>query len=999
MKPDPSQRSTRSTLLTPTLLALTLAAFLFDLVNSLEPGMLISVPASVFAVAYLLREVWLGQSAHEQLHAVPGATTVAAGTASLRVPASANAMMALVDAQGLCTFASPAMAHWLSCAGEQIIGRALTEVFGAVNGARLVSPLEVVLRQGRPQCLRLSSLQPDQSPQTLQMFLLPGLDRSGAALGCQIVALDVSDEQSAVDALQRSERRLRLIMDQIPVTVSYIDAQFCYRYINHAQEQWLGKTQAEVADRAVRDVVGEEVWEDIEPNLRLALTGESVSLERRRIGPQGNPVWHSGRHVPDVDAQGIVVGIITAFFDTTERALALQALRAREHELRSAISAAENANKAKSEFLANMSHEIRTPMNGVLGLTELLLETPLDNQQRAFVDTVRSSGETLLSIINDILDFSKIEAGKFEVEGIDFDLYQSVEDVVQLIAPRAHAKNLELVWRVDERLPLSIHGDSFRFRQVLTNLVGNAVKFTPRGTVAIEVMPAAQDRLQVNVRDTGIGMSPEVRANLFTPFVQGDNSTTRRFGGTGLGLAISRNLVQMMQGNMGVDSEEGRGSTFWFNLPLRAASSAALVAPHSEIAGRRALVAGDNLTGAEFVQSHLLAGGMRCETTLGEAQALEVLRAAQRAGDPFLATIIDMNLPESDGLTLAAKVRADPALRDLPLVVVSALSSIDSTARARAIGIDAYLYKPVRRRDLLRVLAQALGGEQLSDMPISLGVAEPRIRGRVLMAEDNEVNQFVGRKMLESLGCEFAIVTNGQEALRAVRSGGFDLVLMDCQMPVMDGYAATREIRAWEELQPNGRRIPIIAVTAHALLSDSDASLACGMDDHLSKPYSRSQLKSMVLRWLPDEAARIEMDEVPTERQGLESIPEEHAPSQVAELDRIALADIRSLDDGEGRSIIEEIIALYLDAAARHLTQLRDAVQRQDPAAIGRIAHSFKSESQNVGAKQLGELCRQLERQGKARELTAAAELLRAIERHFERVRPLLVAEMERLTP
>ena len=990
----------RSARLMPALLALTLTALTFDLVNCLEPGMLISVPASVFAVAYLLLEVWLGQSApHEQRHAAPGETTVAAGASSLRLPASANPIMALVDAQGLCTFASPAMAHWLLRAGDEIIGRPLTEVFGPVNGAKLVTPLEVVLKEGRPQCLRLSSLQPDQSPQTLQMFLLPGLDRDGAALGCQIVALDVSDEQSAVDALQRSERRLRLIMDQIPVTVSYIDAQFHYRDINHAQEQWLGKTQAEVADRAVRDVVGEEVWADIEPNLRLALTGESVALERRRTGPQGNPVWHSGRHVPDVNAEGIVVGIFTVFFDTTERALALQALRAHEHELRSAISAAENANKAKSEFLANMSHEIRTPMNGVLGLTELLLETQLDNQQRTFVDTVRSSGETLLSIINDILDFSKIEAGKFEVEGIDFDLYQSVEDVVQLIAPRAHAKNLELVWRVDERLPLSIHGDSFRFRQVLTNLVGNAVKFTPRGTVAIEVVPAAQNRLQVNVRDTGIGMSAEVRSNLFTPFVQGDNSTTRRFGGTGLGLAISRNLVQMMQGNIGVDSEEGRGSTFWFNLPLRAASSAALVAPPFELAGRRALAVGDNLTGVEFVQSHLLAGGMRCETALGGAQALEALRAVQRAGDRFEAAIIDMNLPGSDGLELAARIRADPDLERLPLVLVSALSSIDSTTRARALGIDAYLNKPVRRQDLLRVLAQALGGAQLCDLPISLGAPPPRIRGRVLMAEDNEVNQFVGRKMLESLGCEFAMVLNGQEALRAVRSGGFDLVLMDCQMPVMDGYAATREIRAWEGLQPNRTRIPIIAVTAHALLSDSDASLACGMDDHLSKPYSRSQLKSMLLRWLPEEVARIGMEEVPTERMALEPGLQQHAASDVAELDRNALANIRSLDAGGGRLIIEEIITMYLDAADRHLTQLREAVQRKDPAAIGRIAHSFKSESQNVGAKQLGELCRQLERQGKARELTATAELLRAIERQFELVRPLLVAEMERPTP
>ena len=979
------------------LAALTLAALAIDLVGDAVPGALFSVPASAFALLVLLCNVWRQHAEPSPAAAeVRGHAAEHAGAEAHKMPAALLGAVAFIDARRLCSFASPTLAGWLGRACDEVEGREIEEAFGPVNGAKLRPLLEVALG-GHPQRLRCSSLQPDQSLQTLQLDLLPEHDALGAVVGCQLFAFDVSDEQRLLETAQRSERRLRTIMDQIPVTVSYIDAEFRYRYINRAQEVWLGKTDAEVAGRKVRELVGDPVWANIEPHLSTALAGRSVPLERQRIDRTGNPVWHSGRHVPDVNDEGEVVGVYTVFFDTTERAMAEQALRRSEQELRAAKAAAENASKAKSEFLANMSHEIRTPMNGVLGLTELLLETPLNAQQRPFLETVRSSGESLLSIINDILDFSKIEAGKLETETLDFDLYQAVEDVVQLMAPRAHAKQLELACRIDERLPSAVRGDPYRFRQVLTNLLANGLKFTEVGEVVVEVSLSAPDRIHVNVRDTGIGISVEARTRLFTAFAQADGSTTRRFGGSGLGLAISRHLIDLMGGHIGLDSIEGQGSTFWFELPLVVATSLPVMGHPGELAGRRTLVVDDNATNAEILEHHAQAGGMRCSKTSSGAQALKRLREAQRDGDPFELAIIDMKMPGMDGLELAAAVRADPKLCSLRLVLVTSLHSTDEMARARDVGISAYLSKPVRRQELYRAMAQAVGGTPISEAALAVAGNAMRIHGRVLMAEDNGVNQFVARNMLKSLGCDFDIVPNGKVALLAVQRGGYDMVLMDCQMPVMDGYEATRQIRAWEHAQPQPCRVPIVALTANALVGDADTCRASGMDDHLAKPYSRKQLGGLMARWLPAHLVEGSVDAERTEPAPL--APSPPPPSTVADpepdctLDQKALDNIRALDDG-GTAILDEVIGMYLAEAPQHLAQMHAALHAQDGAELGRIAHAFKSASQNVGGLQLGELCRQLEREGKAGALPEAAPLVRAIDWHFQKIRPVLLAEM-----
>ena len=982
------------------LLLLTVVALFIDISGKGLPAGFVGVPASVFAMLMLLSAAYAysararaAQAAVESEAArVQRCATEAAS--ALNEPERMLGMVAFIDAQQKCLHISPSLARWLYRSAEELQGQPFADAFGPVNGPKLQAQLALALA-GERQHLRCSALRADQTLQALQIELLPEKNAQGAVTGCQLFALDVSDEQHALESAQHSERRMRTIMDQIPVTVSYIDAEFRYRYINRAQEDWLGRRDCDVAGQPVRDVVGEKVWVNIEPHLSLAMRGESVPLERQRADKQGNPVWHSGRHVPDVNSDGEVAGVYTVFFDTTQRAMAEQALRHREHELSAAKAAAEHASKAKSEFLANMSHEIRTPMNGVLGLTELLLETPLNAQQRSFLETVRSSGEALLSIINDILDFSKIEAGKLEMETLDFDLYQSVEDVVQLMAPRAQAKKLELACRIDEALPGAMKGDPFRFRQVLTNLVANALKFTETGEVVVEVKFAAPNRIQVEVRDTGIGISEEARGRLFNAFAQADGSTTRRFGGSGLGLAISRHLVELMGGRIGMDSVEGKGSTFWFSLPLMVATSVPLIAHPGELVGVRALVVDDNATNADILEHHTIAAGMRCAKAPDGARALQMLLEARKAGDPFGVAIVDMKMPGMDGLELAAAVRADVRLGTLPIVMVTSLHSTDEMARAREAGVSSYLSKPVRRTELYRALAQSLGGTADCDVPLHLPARATRILGRVLMAEDNGVNQFVARNMLKSLGCDFEIVPNGQEALLAVQRGGYDIVLMDCQMPVMDGYVATREIRAWQSSQPQAARIPIVALTANALVGDADICRAAGMDDHLAKPYSRRQLGNIMARWLPKHLVEIGDEALATQPAVLPAAePQPEPVPAMALLDQKALDNIRALDEEGGESVLVEVIGIYLKEAGRHINRLQAALESRDATEIDRVAHAFKSASQNVGASQLGELCRQLERQGKSGELNGAVDLVRAIEMQFEMIQPLLLAEM-----
>jgi PAS domain S-box-containing protein len=909
---------------------------------------------------------------------------------------ASGVMVAGLDATGRCTWISGGLASRLNAAPADLVGYPLAEAFGPLEADTVAVAIEAA-RKGEIQRLDVRPLQGDDR-RSLAIELAPRRGAAREVEGFDLAAVDATAHRHALDEARRGERRLRIIMDQIPVTVSYIDAAFRYRYINRAQEQWLGKPLADVVGREVREVAGDAVWADVEPRLSAALRGQDVPLERQRTDRQGNQVWHSGRHVPDITDDGTVVGVYSVFFDITQRALAEESLRQREQELRAAKEAAENASRAKSEFLAKMSHEIRTPMNGVLGLAELLLETPLDPQQRPFVETVRTSGEALLSIINDILDFSKIEVGKLETERLDFDLYQAVDDVVQLLAPRAHAKQIEVACRIDDRLPSAVCGDPYRLRQVLTNLIANAVKFTDRGEVLVDVQRLDETTMRFAVHDTGIGICEQARERLFQPFEQADGSTTRRFGGSGLGLAISRSLVQLMGGDIGVDSTLGEGSTFWFTLPLAVATSLPPVPTPAGLKGRRVLVVDDNVTNREILEHHVALGGMRTASAVDGVDGLEQLRVAAGGEDRFEVAVIDMKMPRMDGIELAAAMRSDPLLKDVRIVLVTSLHSPDELRRAREAGIQAYLSKPVRRQELFRALAQVLG-ETTAEAPSPAPQTLPRFHASVLLAEDNGVNQVVARHMLNALGCEFLIVSNGRDAFEAARSDAYDLILMDCQMPIMDGLDATRAIREWEAdcERDTGvkRHLPVVALTANALKGDAEVCLAAGMDDHLAKPYTRKQLAETLARWLP---ARC-IDEV-----GVDAVTAAVSASNTAGaraeapvLDPGALANIRAVDD-DG-SVLAEVIELYLDEAPGQLRSLRNALEGGRLGDLGRSAHALKSASLNVGARTLCNLCSRLERQAKAGEGAGTAELVAGIEASMARVCGALRTELGNLPP
>ena len=682
------------------------------------------------------------------------------------------------------------------------------------------------------------------------------------------------------------------------------------------------------------------------------------------------------------------------------------------------LAQAQAATQAKTSFLAMMSHEVRTPMNGVIGITALLLDTDLTSEQREYAETVRSSGEHLMGILNNILDFSKIEAGKVDLEVIDFDLRTLVEDVISLLAERAYAKRLELEALVQAPVPTSLRGDPGRLRQVLINLVSNAIKFTERGEVTVRVGldesgaegPEGTVSLRFEISDTGIGMTPEQCAKLFQPFIQADGSTTRKYGGTGLGLAICKQIVELMKGTITVESTVGQGTRFWFTTQMirRSEPPVPPATSWAVLQHRRVLIVSDHATNRTILEQQALTQDMLSESVADGEQTRARLRMAAETGAPFDVAIVDMERPE-DGLEIVRRTKADPAISTIRLIMLSSYGYRGAAQAAKAAGFDAFLMKPVRQTHLYDCLSMVMNG-----VPPLLSSAEPspaplitrhtvieaqaRRCARVLVAEDNFVNQKVAVKMLERAGYRVDVAANGREAVEAVARVRYALVFMDCQMPEMDGFEAIREIRRRETMdngteKRNGeqgsallpeapRHTPVIAMTANALKGDREACLEAGMDDYLAKPLRREDLKAVLARWQPVRAD--------SSGERLVSPPEERADA----VDPAVLTDLRQLDDtGE---LVTTLITHFLDETPRLQEQMQAALLRNDATAFADAAHKLKGSSANVGARRMQQLCGDLQTLGRANELVRVGAPLARLATEFTLVRVALLQEKGR---
>jgi PAS domain S-box-containing protein len=815
-------------------------------------------------------------------------------------------------------------------------------------------------------------------PKPVDQRLLDLVAQVGTELG------RVAERKRAEDALRHSEERTRSILAAANDAFIGMDEEGVITDWNRSAELIFGWPRAEAIGRSLAETIVPAGFRGAHADglRRFLETGEAPVLGRRielsalhRDGhefPAELSIWHiaSGtRHLFNAFVQDI------SERKRTEQALAVARDQAME------------ASRMKSQFLATMSHEIRTPMNGVIGLAELLLDTDLRPEQRPYAEGLRSAGEALLAVINDILDFSKIEAGKLELEDVDFDPRHLVEEVVALLAPTAHGKGLEIVGACSPDIPTALRGDPGRLRQILVNLTSNAVKFTDEGEVVVRLEPVGTSvgdwmTVQFEVADTGIGIEPADQEHILEPFSQADASTTRRYGGTGLGLAISRQLTEAMGGAISLHSRPGEGSRFVITLPLARHWDAAPHPPASPTLARaRVLVVDDNATNRTLLRSQLVGWGMRADVAADAETALALLEGAAGGEAPFDVAVVDRTMPGTDGLAVIDRMIQTPALTGTRVLLLTTGRSLDADT-ARRLGIGHSVSKPVVPRELHDALVRILAAPPTVPMaplpqPVALsqgddpGPADPsggrQSRGRVLVVEDNPTNQMVAVGLLARLDFDADVVDDGRRAVEAVAHRAYAAVLMDCNMPIMDGYEATTAIRRQEGA---GRHVPIVAMTAGALVGDRERCLAVGMDDYVSKPVKLGELQRALARWWPQDGPGRSSDVIDADQ----------------------LASLRALDGGDG-AFLSDLLQSFLTSSVRALQALAASAASGDAVALAREAHRFKGEASTLGATAVAALCAELE--ALPAPLDGAAALVAKVEREMERVREILRAELD----
>ena len=795
-----------------------------------------------------------------------------------------------------------------------------------------------------------------------------------------LVVRRTSELREANDNLAYERFLLNTLLDHSPDYIYFKDTESRFIRVSRAVASYLGfgdpsraigKTDADVFDPEItRQYLADE--------RKIMATGETImDKEEEQTWSDGRQTWVSTNKVPLRNPQGQIIGTFGISRNITAR-------KRMEAQLEAARDAAESASRAKSEFVANMSHEIRTPINAIIGLTELVLDTELDDSQREYLNMALESSESLLSLINDILDFSKIEAGKQEIESAPFNPWELLGDAVRSLAFRAHGKSLELFCHIHSDVPDRLIGDGGRLRQVIVNLVGNAIKFTEAGEVVLEVKRKSEYgdgvALQFTVTDTGIGIPEEKRDAVFAAFVQADSSTTRKFGGSGLGLAICSELVALMGGEIRLESEVGRGSSFHFTLCFEPALVGDVDASCEDLVDTRVLVVDDNATNRRILEEMLLSWGMKPTNASGAEEALERMQRGREAGEPFALVLTDANMPDVDGFTLAERIKSDDELRPTVIMMITSGDRPGQIARCNQLGVAAYLLKPVKQSELFDTILTALGISTPEDHPAAAaelpsGRLEPLC---ILLAEDSIVNQKLAVGLLEKHGHTVVVANHGKEAVAALESQDVDLVLMDVQMPEMDGFQATKIIRDREK--STGKHVPIIAMTAHAMKGDRDRCLNAGMDDYVAKPIRAKHLLRTIGAVLHSSDTGEEEIEPAAASSGGVDWPE-------------ALRCVGGAPD-----LLKEVVKTVLEELPELVTAVRQAAAKQAAGELRAVTHRLKGTIRYFGATEAFKYALRLEEMGSREDWEEAIPIADALEKEVERLRAILAAYIRKGT-